>query len=253
MREFIERLGRLKTIIFITLITVISSYWLTSLLYTLTDLSMSSTNKWVVIAVTGIITLAVATPLIALLFQLIKLEHKHRVLATYDAVTGLLSRRALIAQANKVLSLAQRTHSSVSLLFIDLDDYKTINDTHGHIIGDKILRHIGRHINGIKRHSDLAARYGGDELIALLPNTHKKGAQHFAQKLHAVLQAAPLSTDTHTIPITISIGTATYTPSADLIKVDELIRQADLALYHAKKQGKNRTASYLTDDGFESR
>ncbi len=251
MRKIIEQLGLVLSITLVTLVSVIASLALTNIVYAIIGIDVPPSNTTVAVVVPIIITPLVATPFFNLLFRVFELENTNRVLAAYDPVTGLMSRRALISQATSFLSFAERKHEPISMLFIDLDNFKAINDKYGHQIGDNVLHRIGQYIHTIKRESDLIGRYGGDEIIALLPDTDTKGVQHFAEKLHAILKENPITANNETLSLALSIGTTTYKPNARPIDIDELIRQSDLALYEAKQQGKNCTASYLADDTFD--
>ena len=251
MRKTIEKLGRVLTIVLVTLASVIASLGLTNIVYAVIGIDVPPSNTTVAIIVSIIITPLVATPFFNLLFRVFELENTNRLLAAYDPVTGLMSRGAMLSQVISFLSLAERKHEPVSMLFIDLDNFKAINDKFGHQIGDNALHRVGQHINTIKRESDLIGRYGGDEIIALLPDTDTKGTRYFAEKLHAILKENPITANNETVYLTLSIGTTTYKPNAHPVNVDELIRQSDLALYEAKQHGKNCTASYLADDTFD--
>jgi diguanylate cyclase (GGDEF)-like protein len=251
MRKIIEKLGRVLTITLVTLVSIIATLALTNIVFFAIGVDVPPSNTKVAIIVTIIITPVVATPFFNLLFRVFELEKTNRILAAYDPVTGLMSRRAMISQAISFLSFAERKHAPVSMLFIDLDNFKAINDKYGHQIGDSVLHRVGQYINTIKRESDLTGRYGGDEIIALLPDTDTKGAQHFAEKLHAILKENPISANNETVYLTLSIGTTTYKPNARPINIDELTRQSDLALYEAKLHGKNCTASYIADNKFD--
>ena len=251
MRKTIEKLGRVLTIVLVTLVSVIASLALTNIAYAVIGIDVPPSNTTVAIIVSIIITPLVATPFFNLLFRVFELENTNRVLAAYDPVTGLMSRRAMLSQSISFLSFAERKHVPVSMLFIDLDNFKTINDKYGHQAGDNVLHRVGQYINTIKRESDLIGRYGGDEIIALLPDTDTKGVQHFAEKLHAIFKENPITANNETLYLTLSIGTTTYKPNAHPVNIDELIRQSDLALYEAKQHGKNCTASYIADDRFD--
>ncbi len=251
MRKIIEKLGLVLTITLVTLVSVIASLALTNIVYAIIGIEVPPSNTTVAIIVPIIITPLVASPFFNLLFRVFELENTNRVLAAYDPVTGLMSRRAILSQTANFLSYAERKQVPVSMLFIDLDDFKAINDKYGHQIGDNVLHRIGQYINTIKRESDLIGRYGGDEIIALLPDTDTKGVQHFSAKLHAILKESPITANNKVVSLTLSIGTTTYKPNAHPINIDELIRQSDLALYEAKQHGKNCTASYITDDTFD--
>ena len=251
MRKTIEKLGPAVTITVVTLASVIASLALSHVIYVILDFDVSLSNTMVAIIVPLIITPLVVTPLFNLLFRVFELENTNRVLAAYDPVTGLMSRRAILSQTVSFLSYAERKRMPVSMLFIDLDDFKAINDKYGHQFGDNVLHRVGQYINTIKRESDLIGRYGGDEIIALLPDTDTKGVLHFAEKLHSILKENPITANNEPMHLTLSIGTATYKPNAHPINIDELIRQSDLALYEAKQHGKNCTASYRADDTFD--
>ena len=251
MRKIVEKLGRFMTVILVTLATIIASLILTNIVHLIIDAEVPPSNTIVSIIVPAIIAPIVSFPFFTLLFKVFELEDENRILAAHDPVTGLMSRRALIAQAASLLSFAQRKQTAVSMLFIDIDNFKTINDKHGHLIGDNALHRVGQYINAVKRDSDLIARFGGDELIAFLPDTNKEGALHFAEKLHAVLKENPFKVNNEPVHLALSIGVTTHKPNTIPIDIDEMIRQSDLALYDAKQRGKNCTVNYIADDEFE--
>ncbi len=251
MRKIIEKLGLVTTIILVTLTSIIASIILTHIAHFVIGVDVPPSNTKIAIIVSLIITPVVATPFFKLLFRVFDLENNNRILAAYDPVTGLMSRRALISQSVSFLNFAQRKQTAVSLLFIDLDNFKIVNDKYGHLTGDNVLHRVGQIINTIKRESDLIGRYGGDELVALLPDTDEQGAQNFAEKLHAVLQENAFTGNNQSMHLTLSIGATTLKPNAGSVDINELIRQADLALYEAKQCGKNCTATYIGDDKFK--
>ncbi len=251
MRKIVESLGRVKTIILVTLVSIVIANILTITVYFAIGVDAPPSTTTVAIIVSAILTPLVATPFFNLLFRVFELENNNRLLAAYDPVTGLMSRRALISQADSFLKFAHRKHSAVSMLFIDLDNFKVVNDKYGHLVGDHVLHRVGQIINTIKRESDLVGCYGGDELVALLPDTDEQGAQHFAEKLHAVLEENTFTGNNELIHLRLSIGITTLKANANPVDINELIRQSDLALYEAKQRGKNCTAAYIADDKFE--
>ena len=168
-------------------------------------------------------------------------------LARTDHLTGALSRGALYSQATRDLQIARRQHTHTAAFIVDIDHFKTINDTHGHAAGDAVLRHVASHGQAVLRCTDLFGRYGGDEFVAILPETDLVTAAAIAERLRvAVGEPAPTHCPLpHGLPVvTVSIGVATV--AAGCVGIDELIAQADNALYTAKHAGRNCTR--LVDD-----
>ena len=163
-------------------------------------------------------------------------------LARTDHLTGALSRGALYTQAQRDLQLARRQRTFTAAFIVDIDHFKTINDTHGHATGDAMLRHVALHGQSVLRCTDLFGRYGGDEFVAILPETDLDTAATIAERLRLSVGdpapgACPLPRG---LPgVTVSIGVASV--AAGGITIDELIAQADGALYRAKQAGRNRT------------
>jgi len=158
-------------------------------------------------------------------------------LAAVDEITGLFNRRFLETYLPKELNRARRYDQVFSVLFLDLDDFKRINDSHGHAVGDLVLAGLGRQITDLLRHEDFAARYGGEEFTIVLPQTTTEGAVAFGERLRTVVGEMDLVPD---VRVTFSAGVATYPQHGH--SVDDLLRQADAALYDAKLSGKDRIA-----------
>ena len=163
-------------------------------------------------------------------------------LARTDHLTGALSRGALYAQATRDLQLARRQRTYTAAFIVDIDRFKTINDSRGHAAGDAILRHVAQHGQAVLRCTDLFGRYGGDEFVAILPETDLSTAASIAERLRVAIGepmpgAAPPACGL--CGVTVSIGVAAVAPGCE--GVDELIAQADQALYDAKHDGRNRT------------
>lgn len=158
--------------------------------------------------------------------------------ATYDELTGLLSRRALFDAFAGLQRRAQGADEPpvLAALFCDLDNFKDINDTHGHAVGDAVLRSLAERILGVVRRGDLAARMGGDEfLIVLLDSTDPTDAEAIAQRIRAAL-AEPVAIPGGRVTVTASIGITTIRPGES---ADALIARADEAMYAAKRAGRN--------------
>jgi diguanylate cyclase (GGDEF)-like protein/PAS domain S-box-containing protein len=169
-----------------------------------------------------------------------QLEGELRNQALHDALTGLPNRALFIDRATRLLEIAHRDHVPVSALFIDLDNFKTINDGLGHNAGDELLIAIGKRMTNAMRGADTVCRFGGDEFVVLVnPHATNAAPELMAARLRDVLRA-PFEVCGHFISITSSIGIA----SGHDITVDELIRNADIAMYQAKAAGKNATTVF---------
>lgn len=169
-------------------------------------------------------------------------ETKITQLAFYDQLTGLPNRQLLMDRLKKAITASNRHNNSGAILYLDLDDFKTLNDTRGHDVGDKLLKQVaGRLLNCVRR-NDTVARIGGDEFIVLLEdlNPDLDIASQEADKLaEAILQYLPLPYDLGGIEhfSTLSIGITLF--QGEMATIDELLKQADLALYQAKAAGRN--------------
>lgn len=166
------------------------------------------------------------------------LMYQAAVAAAYqDPLTGLGSRRALEMTMERDIGLAARHQYPVSVLVIDVDYFKKINDTHGHSTGDKVLRATARAIQKELRLTDPAFRYGGEEFVVILNKTGLKGAHGLAERIRQHISDNALQISGKTINVTVSIGIATVEPADDMTS---LFERADRALYQAKCSGRNR-------------
>ena len=161
--------------------------------------------------------------------------------ASTDALTGLANRAAFDAFLAEQIAVASTAAGrSVSLLMLDLDKFKSVNDVHGHPAGDAVLRYVGKLLHTAARAHDLAARYGGEEMVLVLPGTPRTTAAAIAETICRAIAAKPVALDAKkTLAITASIGVATYEPKGPLKEPQHLIKAADLSLYAAKKSGRN--------------
>ncbi|WP_024460360.1 GGDEF domain-containing protein [Marinimicrobium sp. LS-A18] len=164
-------------------------------------------------------------------------------LASVDALTGLGNRAALDTALHRELRLAERCGSEFSLLLVDVDHFKQINDRWGHSRGDQVLREVGKAISHACRETDLVYRYGGEEFVVLLSGTDANGARIFAERLRHAVQT--WVSDRERLSVTVSIGVSTRKPEGET-SIHSLFDRADQALYRAKAQGRNRVAMELT-------
>jgi diguanylate cyclase (GGDEF)-like protein len=154
--------------------------------------------------------------------------------ATLDGLTGLFVKDVFNPLLEKSVAETRRYGHPLSLLMADIDDFKAVNDTHGHLTGDAVLTAIGSDVSASLRSADIAARYGGEELAAVLPHTTIHAAQQVAEKIRRKVRKR----FEDTLGVTISIGVAGWSDEMD--GPSDLIEAADRALYAAKTQGKNR-------------
>jgi diguanylate cyclase (GGDEF)-like protein len=161
-------------------------------------------------------------------------------LATTDPLTRLLNRRALLERLSREVDRAKRYESKLTLLLLDIDHFKRINDERGHLVGDGVLRQIGALIEASVRTVDIAARYGGEEFVLILPETSQDGGIIFAERLRESIERYPFdASGEEPLHLTASIGVATF-PSPRVESTEDLFARADEALYRAKSSGRNQ-------------
>jgi len=159
-------------------------------------------------------------------------------LANTDVLTGVSSRRAFLAGLEAELARARRHNESLSLLMLDIDHFKRVNDVHGHPIGDAVLKQFSETCAGMLRAHDLFGRLGGEEFAIVLPHTDAEGARCVAEKIRTAAAQTPMPTAAGDITVTVSIGLAQMEGLPG--EVDQLMARADQALYEAKRGGRNQ-------------
>jgi len=173
-------------------------------------------------------------------------EEMIRQLAYHDSLTGLPNRTLFRDRFRIALARSERNNSEMAILMLDLDQFKEVNDTLGHNLGDYLLKEVGHRLSGFLRKSDTIARMGGDEFMILLQEIrNREDAAQVAQKLRDIFQA-PFHLEGQVVGITTSIGIAVY--PGDGLTVEALIKNADRAMYQAKEQGRNRYLFYTSAD-----
>lgn len=168
-------------------------------------------------------------------------------LARTDSLTGLFNRRHFFELAEKEINKSVRYDRSLSVILLDIDLFKRINDKHGHLVGDHVLTHFGDLLHKAIRTSDTAARYGGEEFVILLPETGTAQAMTFAERLRRWVEDSPVQIDDIVIHITVSVGVAGNDSKKKMETLDLLISQADQALYQAKNAGRNQVICFEED------
>ncbi|MBM4192773.1 MAG: diguanylate cyclase [Gemmatimonadetes bacterium] len=161
------------------------------------------------------------------------------VLAHTDPLTQTLNRRALTVRLVSEMDRARRYNAIISMLMVDLDHFKKVNDSKGHLVGDDLLREIAHLLTDSVRSVDFVARYGGEEFVVVLPETNQVGAVKFAERLRERIEAMQFVQAHGGARVTASIGVASY-PTSEVHTVDDLFARADEALYRAKAEGRNR-------------
>jgi diguanylate cyclase (GGDEF)-like protein len=161
-------------------------------------------------------------------------------LAVTDDLTGLANRRHFDRRIVEELQRTRRYHTPLSLVLADVDHFKHVNDTYGHPMGDEVLRNTARVFGTAVRTTDVLARYGGEEIVLVLPHTDAAGAVVLAERLRTTLAATVHTRDGVRIQKTASFGVASIDGRAEPVTADELIARADVALYRAKQTGRDR-------------
>jgi diguanylate cyclase (GGDEF)-like protein len=169
-------------------------------------------------------------------------QHRHtRMLALTDGLTGLLNHRAFLDRLHQEFDRSRRYNSILSLILLDVDNFKAVNDTYGHLQGDIVLEGVAHILRNTSRESDVLGRYGGEEFVALLPETNPSQALLKAERIRKAIASRPFQLNRCAVQVTVSLGVATW-PDHQVHVPEDLIRHADAALYRSKSLGKNRAS-----------
>lgn len=172
--------------------------------------------------------------------ELREMNAQLEALSVTDALTGLANRRRLMTRLDEEVQRARRYKTPLSVVMIDIDHFKDVNDTHGHAMGDMVLRNIGAMLKASVRTTDLAARYGGEELTLILAHTDGPGAVQVAENLREKFAELEHTLDGVTIRKTVSMGVSSRDGQGEVPTSEDLLKVADEALYRAKQGGRNR-------------
>jgi diguanylate cyclase (GGDEF)-like protein len=171
--------------------------------------------------------------------KLIAAREALRNSATHDFLTDLWNRRAVVDLLKSELNRTQRQHESLSIIILDIDHFKAINDTYGHQVGDTVLREVANKLSSIVRPYDAAGRYGGEEFLIVLPRCDEHDSVEIAERIRARIGDYPVDTYAGRISVTASLGVSTA-GGGNSVEFEAFLRSADDALYRAKRAGRNR-------------
>jgi diguanylate cyclase (GGDEF)-like protein len=157
-----------------------------------------------------------------------------------DGLTGVYNRRYFNDRLASEFAYAIRHRTPLCVILGDIDHFKVINDTHGHAVGDLVLRRVAGELQASVRTEDLVARFGGEEFVVMTRGIDAEGAKAFAERIRAIIARAVINAESTRVPVTMSLGVAHTQNAPDVNTADMLIESADVALYAAKRGGRNR-------------
>jgi len=235
--NLVLRLGQRRSLAVLTLLVLVGAVAVAQLV-----ISVLGHGDRVIAAASASLASLLLAPLfgsllLRLVFELDATRKKLAELVIRDELTGISNRRHFMATLQREWDLARRHSSIGTLLLIDADGFKRVNDTYGHLCGDAVLREMAAVIGGSLRHVDLLARFGGEEFIVFLPHTDSFGALDVAERIRGRVQAAQVTWQGVQLSVTVSIGVAPI--RRELPTLDWMIHEADTALYAAKAAGRN--------------
>ena len=244
MRYKLTRMSRITLTVLTTIFATILALSIVWTLYYLWDIPISSNA-----IKASIITPLVIAPLIAwYVFGILKefeaLEKKMRYLAEYDPLTGLLNRRAFEKKSTEQFHQAKNSNNNLAILMLDLDHFKTINDRFGHAAGDLVLQTLGDFLNQHNEHCYLIGRIGGEEFIILVSDKEAQVIDKFTDSLLERIRELKFKFEDSELQITCSIGLSCFNPKQNTTTVNELIKEADKALYQAKNSGRDKAIRF---------
>jgi two-component system cell cycle response regulator len=184
--------------------------------------------------------------------ELIAAREALRFQATHDPLTGLWNHGELLRILDRELSRANRARQSLSLLMVDLDHFKQVNDKYGHLVGDEVLAEVSRRLLASVRGYDVVGRCGGEEFIVVVPGVERSVATSLAERIVTHLRDRLFETSAGPVRVTTSVGVASSSSGRRLDAMD-LIRAADVALYRAKQNGRNRAESATPEENISAK
>ena len=201
-------------------------------------------NKLLILIGGGVTTLFIVTVCYFLTWRLVvKLDEAQRTLkrqATTDELTGLRNRRRTMSRLDEEFQRACRLQDPLCLIIIDIDHFKRVNDSYGHLFGDVVLKHVAARMQDTVRKYDIIGRIGGEEFLIITPGTSIEDAVTLAERLREEVGRVPVTDRDVNVDVTVSAGIASLIEGED--SIETLLRRADTALYKAKREGRNRVA-----------
>jgi diguanylate cyclase (GGDEF)-like protein len=180
-------------------------------------------------------------------------EYRFRYLASHDPLTGAMNRASFMERANRELKSAFSTGSVCGIVMMDIDHFKRFNDTWGHLAGDEALRFVVKQVAAILRKNDFMGRYGGEEFVFFFNGADMETSVAIAERIRENIASNPVSLENGPVPISASFGvaitSAAYDGSIGNEYIDRIINNADMAMYQAKKNGRNRVVAFPDGDG----
>ncbi len=175
--------------------------------------------------------------------ELVNANQRLQELVEIDDLTGLFNMRSIYQKLEFEMERGKRFNRPVTVVMVDMDNFKSVNDGHDHLFGSYVLSEVGKLIKGSTRNIDIPARYGGDEFLIVLSETPLAGVELFCERLRKKVEQTLFSHENDSIKLTLSLGYSTTEPGEN-ITPKELVRRADIALYEAKNRGRNRTIGF---------
>lgn len=241
MRALVRRMGVIGTTSLITLVSTVASVIITWCYQVFYEVPPETLSWGVSILSPLLIAPLVSYHIVCLVFRLDEAESRAAELVRTDYLTGCMNRRYFLELAERELTQAVRHGRPLCLMMVDLDNFKWINDSRGHLRGDRILQHVSGRIRQQLRTSDLVGRFGGEEFLVLLPDTGEPLAGQVAERIRAGVESLDHSAQ-ESFNVTVTLGYTSAVPTdTDIIG---LIADADTAMLMAKQAGKNRCLSF---------
>jgi diguanylate cyclase (GGDEF)-like protein len=239
LEQFLRRFGLFVSTLILTSASILVSVSITMIVIAFTDGEFTPASFRLAILVPMLVAPLFAYPTLRLAQQLYQAKDKLHHLSTIDELTQAYNRRCFIEMAGKTLNKAKRYGEKYALIILDVDDFKQINDTYGHVAGDRVLVAISETCQASIRSSDFFARYGGEEFVFLMQLDAPANVTVFAERIRTNLSACRVPHHDGEIKFTVSMGVGII--DKDTLDVESILMRADTSLYAAKRRGKNRT------------
>lgn len=172
--------------------------------------------------------------------RLVKALETSEFRATHDSLTGLYNRGAILDSLKREMCRREREQSALGICIVDLDRFKSVNDSYGHLAGDEVLKHVARCMENSVRPYDSVGRFGGEEFLVIAPNCDLQETTRLAERMRQIVSADEVQIDGHSIGVTISLGAGAVSQHNGNVAATALLQATDAALYRAKQRGRNR-------------